>query len=410
MIPRSITRIAPVLLACALLSACTDQLTPTAAPAGAEEAGPSLTVIPTTAFVTMEGGNAHACGLTSGGQAVCWGRNAYGQLGDSTAAATLVPVNVLHPTGVTFDSITGGGLHTCALTSAGQAYCWGHNADGRLGDSTYAAPLMPSAVLPLGGIAFSELDAGDAHTCGINGSGQSYCWGSNTYGQVGDSTRLNSRISPTLVRQPTGVTFASIKGGHGHSCALDGGGQAYCWGYDGDGAVGNGAPLTAYIPSAVVQPSGVTFVAIAAYKQSCALDGSGQAYCWGENAAGQVGDSSVVDRNAPVAVMQPSGVAFSAISAGSDFTCALDTSGNAWCWGGDVYGQLGNGAAGASRIPVAVTMPTGVAFTSISADGVKACALDSIGQSWCWGRNNSGFNQLGNGTNNNSNVPTPVSH
>jgi alpha-tubulin suppressor-like RCC1 family protein len=375
-----------------------------------EAAGPAMTVIPTNAFAVMEGGSAHACGLTSAGQAWCWGRNAHGQLGDSTAAPTLVPVATLHPTGVTFDSITGGGGHTCALTSAGQAYCWGHNADGRLGDSTYVLPLMPSAVLPLGGIAFDQLDAGDTHTCGLDGSGQGYCWGGNTYGQIGDSTRLNSRISPTAVHQDPGVTFSIIRGGHSHSCALTGAGQAYCWGYDGDGAIGNGSPLVAYEPSAVTHPSGVTFVTIAAYKQSCALDGSGQAYCWGENGFGQVGDSTIVDKNVPVAVMQPSGVTFDAISAGGDFTCALDGSGNAWCWGGDAYGQLGNGTGGASRIPVAVTMPTGVTFTSISADVTKACALDTNGQSWCWGRNISNWNQIGDGTNTNRDVPTAVSH
>jgi alpha-tubulin suppressor-like RCC1 family protein len=406
--PRSITRIAPVLLAC-MLAACVDQL-PSAA-TSAEESAPALTVIPTTAFASMDGGRDHACGLTSGGLGWCWGRNVYGQLGDSSAAPTLVPVPVYHPSGVTFASLTAGGAHTCALTSAGQAYCWGHNADGRLGDSTYVLPLMPVAVLPLGGVVFTQLSAGDTHTCGLDGSGQGYCWGGNGSGQVGDSTWQTLRISPTAVLQRNGLTFSSIVAGQSHSCGLDGAaGQAYCWGFDGDGALGNGSPFGGYAPTAVQQPGGVTFVSLAAWRHTCALDGAGQAYCWGENAAGQVGDSSVVDRNAPVAVMQPAGVTFASISAGGDHSCALDGSGNAWCWGGDTYGQLGNGAAGASRIPVAVTMPSGVSFVSISADQVKTCALDGVGQSWCWGRNNSGFNQIGDGTNTNRNVPTAVSH
>lgn len=401
----SIRTLPLALAAVLLLSGCTDRLPSAATPAGAGT--PSLTVIPTTAFDTMDGGRDHACGLTGSGQAYCWGRNQYGQLGDSTAAATATPVAVLHPSGVTFDRITAGGAHTCSLTSAGQAYCWGHNADGRLGDSTTVLPLMPVAVLPLGGIAFAQIDAGNAHTCGVDGSGQAYCWGQNTSGQVGDSTINNYRISPTPAMQGS-LAFTSVSAGFSHTCALDAGGQAYCWGYDGDGALGNGSTFGGRIPQTVQQPAGVTFVAVSSnYSHSCGLTSGGQAYCWGENAAGQVGDSSVVDRTAPVAVQQGA-LSFVSITTGNDHTCALDAGGNAYCWGGDASQQLGNGAGAASRIPVAVAMPTGAVFTSAHADASKSCALDGIGQAWCWGRNN--FNQIGDGTTTTRNVPTAVSH
>lgn len=402
---RSIPRFTPLVLAAALLlSACTDQVTSTAT--SAPESAPSLTVIPTTAFDTMDGGRDHACGLSSTGQAYCWGRNQYGQLGDSTAASTTLPVAVYQP-GLSFDRITAGGAHTCALTSTGQAYCWGHNADGRLGDSTTVLPLMPVAVLPLGGIAFTQLDAGNAHHCGLDGSGQAWCWGGNTYGQVGDSTINNTRISPTAVMQGS-LTFTSVSAGTNHTCALDGAGQAYCWGYDGDGALGNGSTFGGRIPQTVQQPAGVTFVSVSSnYAHSCGLTSGGQAYCWGENAAGQLGDSTVVDQTAPVAVKQGA-LSFVSITTGLDHTCAVDAGGNAYCWGGDASQQLGNGAGGASRIPVAVTMPSGVSFAFASVDGAKSCALDTIGQTWCWGRNN--YNQIGDGTSTTRNVPTAVSH
>lgn len=402
---RSTRLTAPLLLAATvLLAACSDRLPSAADPAAAT---PRLTVIPTNAFDTMDGGRDHACGLTSAGQGWCWGRNAFGQLGDSTAASTTVPVAVYHPSGVTFDRITAGGAHTCALTSAGQAYCWGHNADGRLGDSTFVLPLMPVAVLPLGGIAFDQIDAGNAHTCGLD-AGQAYCWGQNTSGQVGDSTINNYRYGPTATMQLGGLTFTSISAGFSHTCALDGSGQAYCWGYDGDGALGNGSTFGGRIPQVVQQPAGVTFVSISSnYSHSCGLTGGGQVYCWGENGSGQLGDSSVVDRNAPVAVQQGA-LSFVSITTGSDHTCAVDGSGNAYCWGGDANQQLGNGASGASRIPVAVTMPSGVSFAFASVDAAKSCALDTIGQTWCWGRNN--FNQIGDGTSTTRNVPTATSH
>jgi alpha-tubulin suppressor-like RCC1 family protein len=401
---RSTLRSAPLLLlSCALLAACTDQLPSGAAPS-AGEGGPRMTVIPTTAFDTMDGGRDHACGLDGGGQAYCWGRNNFGQLGDSSAASTTVPVSVYQP-GLAFDRITGGGAHSCALTSAGAAYCWGANADGRLGDGTTVLPLRPVAVQ--GSVAFVQLDAGNGHTCGLDSGGQGYCWGNNASGQIGDGT-TSSPITPTAVTQAGGLTFTSISAGFSHSCALSGAGQAYCWGYDGDGALGNGATFGGNTPQVVQQPAGVTFVAISSnYSHSCGLTGAGQAYCWGENGSGQVGDSSVVDRNAPVLVKQGA-LAFVSITTGLDHTCAVDGSGNAYCWGGDANQQLGNGGGAASRIPVAVTMPSGVSFAFASVDAAKSCALDTIGQTWCWGRNN--FNQIGDGTATTRNVPTAVSH
>lgn len=395
-----------LLLACTLLAACSDQLPSAAAPAPGE-GGPRMTVIPTVAFDTMDGGSTHACGLDTSGQAYCWGRNSFGQLGDSTAANSSVPVAVYQP-GLAFDRITAGGAHTCALNSSDQAYCWGHNADGRLGDSTTVLPLRPVAVLPLGGVAFVQLDAGNAHTCGVNASGQAYCWGGNTSGQVGDSTINNTRITPTPVMQLGGLNFTSISAGTSHTCALSGSGQAYCWGYDGDGALGNGSTFGGRIPQVVQQPAGVTFVQISSnYLHSCGLTSGGQAYCWGENGWGQLGDNSTTDRNAPVAVQQGA-ISFVSITTGGDFTCGVDASGHAHCWGGDGTQQLGNGTGGASLTPTAVTMPTGVSFAFASIDSGKGCALDTIGQAWCWGRNN--YGQVGDGSTTTRNVPTAVSH
>lgn len=405
MTPRSIPRATPLVLAAALLlSACADRLPSAASP---EAAGPLLTVIPVDSFTTIDAGRNHTCGLTASGQGICWGRNNYGQLGDSTAAPTTTPVSVYHPSGVTFDRVTGAGSHTCALTGAGQAYCWGYNADGRLGDSTFFNPLMPVAVLPLGGIAFDQVSGGGAHTCGID-AGQAYCWGYNGFGQLGDNT-ISFRLSPVAVQQPAGVSFTHVETGENHTCALDSNGKAYCWGYGGDSQIGNGSTLSRRVPTAVSQPAGVTFVKLSStYKHACGLTSGGQAYCWGDNPFGQLGDSTVVDRSTPVAVQQPAGVTFAGIAAGGNATCAWTSAGQAYCWGDDTYGQIGNGAAAGNRIPVAVSQPAGVAFGLVVADHTHACGLDGVGQTWCWGRNN--YGQVGDGTSTNRNVPTATSH
>lgn len=389
------------LLAATLIAACTDRL-----PSGANPGGPRLTVTPTNAFTTIDAGSTHACGLTSGGQGWCWGRNAAGQLGDSTAASTLVPVAVYHPAGVTFAQISAGGQHTCALdASGGAAWCWGYNADGRLGDGTTNLPLMPVAVQ--GGLSFTSISAGGQHTCALDSGGQAYCWGYNFYGQIGNNSSAFAS-SPTAVQQPSGVTFAAIQAGDKHTCALDGAGQAYCWGYGGDGAVGNNSVLGSRVPVAVQQPSGVTFASIATeYNHACGVDSGGQAYCWGLNGNGQLGDSTVVNRTVPVAVLQ-SGLTFASVTTGLNLTCARNSSGQAYCWGSNQYGQLGNGTTTSSRIPVAVSQPSGVTFPLVTAGSSQACGLDTGGQTWCWGRNN--FGQLGDNSSTNRNAPVATQH
>lgn len=400
---RSVLRVAPlVLCSAAVLAACAERITTGASPL--EPGAPRLTVTPTTAFTVIDAGRNHTCGLASGGQAYCWGQNSSGQLGDSTAASTTVPVAVYQP-GLSFAQITGGNVHTCALTSTGAAYCWGYNPDARLGDSTFVNPLRPVPVTT--NVAFASLSAGGAHTCGLNSSGQAYCWGNNVWGQIGDSTTV-SPFFPKAVQHPAGVTFTQINAAENNTCALDTNGQAYCWGYGGDSGIGNGSTSSQRIPTAVSQGV-VTYTQISTtYKHACGLTSTGQAYCWGFNGQGQLGDNTTTNRSSPVAVQQGA-VTFASIHAGGNQTCALDASGNAYCWGDDTYGQLGNGATAGSLTPVAVTMPSGVTFAQIQVGGVHACGRDgSVGQSWCQGRNN--FGQIGDGTNTNRNVPTATSH
>jgi len=390
------------LLAAAALSACSDRLPsdPSASPRG-----PRHTLTPTNPFVMIDAGNTHSCGLTSGGQPWCWGRNNVGQLGDSTAASTLVPVATYQSGWSAFTTVSAGGLHTCALTSAGAAWCWGNNGDGRLGDGTTNLGLAP--VLVQGGITFATISVGDAHTCGLDASGQAYCWGNNSYGQLGDSTKVG-KTSPTAVHQPAGVTFTQVVSGARHTCGLTSGGQAYCWGYNGDGQLGIGTALQSLIPAAVSQ-GGVTYTSIyTEYQHTCALDSSGQAYCWGYNFYGQLGDNSTTTRKTPVAVQQSGGLTFVSLTTGSTHTCGLTSAGQEYCWGSNANGQLGTSNLTSSLTAVAVSQPAGVTFNQVSNGTAHSCGLDGNGQTWCWGRNNWG--QVGDGTTTQRTSPVAVSH
>ncbi|HYH79903.1 MAG TPA: hypothetical protein VEX86_08895 [Longimicrobium sp.] len=113
-----------------------------------------------------------------------------GRLGDGSTTNRNTPTAVQHPTGVTFTQLSVGDGHTCALASGGQAWCWGKNADGQVGDSTTATRAAPVAVPQPTGVAFATIRAGGDHTCAATSGGQAYCWGANGQGQLGDSTTM----------------------------------------------------------------------------------------------------------------------------------------------------------------------------------------------------------------------------
>ena len=299
-----------------------------------------------------------------------------------------------------FASITAGGDHTCGFTANGTAYCWGANDQGQLGDGTTDTRVAPSAVT--GGLSFSSLTAGGLHTCGLTVNGMAYCWGANDQGQLGDGTsgtqaerNLANRTAP--VRVTGALTFSSLVAGSYHTCGLTASGTAYCWGHNDEGQLGDGFPGTNRLsPVAVLGGRSFTGLALGAY-HTCGLTGSGTAYCWGSNWSGGIGDGTsgydewdyAPQRNLPVAVR--GGVSFSSLTAGSGHTCGLTGGGEAYCWGWNYYGQLGDGTGihewndHATDRPLPAAVTGGRLFTKLSARSDQTCAVTSVGDAYCWG-------------------------
>jgi alpha-tubulin suppressor-like RCC1 family protein len=271
------------------------------------------------------------------------------------AAATLAPVQVVT-----------GALHTCALAPSGQTYCWGYNAEGETGDNTTTERHTPVAVQQ-GATTFTSIAAGRVHTCGLTSAGAAYCWGTNAYGELGDNTTTD-RWTPVAVQQG-GVTFTSITAGDYHTCGLTSAGAAWCWGGNWDGQLGNGNISSQASPAAV--SGGLTFTSMAAGAvHTCGLAGGGATYCWGYNLYGQLGDNTITDQHTPVAVQQ-GGVTFTSIAAGGYHACGLTSGGAAWCWGANGNGQLGDNTTTDQHTPVAVQQG-GVMFASIRTGGEVA--------------------------------------
>ena len=273
---------------------------------------------------------------------------------------------------------------------------------------TFWVPSTPTSTPPTP--TFTALVAGWRHTCGLVSGGTAYCWGQNWYGQLGDGTSGNGknsadRTSPVAVNG--GLTYTALVAGEGHTCGLVSGGTAYCWGANGyrqlgDGTSGNGTNSADRTSPVAVNVARTFTAQVARGQHTCGLAPGGTAYCWGWNVYSQLGDGTsgngpiATVRTAPVAVS--GGWTFTALVAGGNHTCGLVSGGTAYCWGYNASGQLGDGTSGTNRTaPVAVS--GGLTFTALVAGDKHTCGLVSGGTAYCWGYNDEG--QLGDGTSGN---------
>ena len=193
-------------------------------------------------------GNAHAC-IIRAGQAYCWGLNSSGQLGNSSTTQSLVPVAVTTSgvlAGKTLTQITAGNSHTCALDSSGTAYCWGANGNGQLGNSSTTQSLVPVAVTTSGVLSGKTLtqisaDENGMYTCALDSAGAAYCWGAASFGQLGNGGVASTPGVPVAVVTSgvlSGKVLTQIATGSGSTCAVASTGAAYCWGQGVNGELG----------------------------------------------------------------------------------------------------------------------------------------------------------------------------
>jgi alpha-tubulin suppressor-like RCC1 family protein len=305
---------------------------------------------PPLEFAAIESGTTSACGITKDKLVYCWGDDEFGQIGNGLKGGGAQP-SLATVAQERFDAITVGGAHACALNLAGQAYCWGNDLSGQLGDRRLVKSTTPIPVF--GNLTFTAISAGGNHTCGIS-SGQAYCWGQNNLGQLG--TGATSAI-PTQEPVPVagGQTFVAISAGRDHTCGVTTGGAALCWGANDSLQVGG---TTAGLPIATPSSASVgSFSSISAGEfHTCALTTSGAISCWGLNRWAQLGNGGIGGPTPSGAVTGTT--SFRSVSAGSNHTCGLGADGETYCWGSNVFGSLGNELQAAYRAsPQKVALP-----------------------------------------------------
>jgi alpha-tubulin suppressor-like RCC1 family protein len=368
----------------------------------------AVNIPPNVTFTAIAAGESFSLALDRNGQAWAWGFNSDGELGNGNTTNSSTPVAVNMPSNTVFTQIAGGSYHAVTLDQSGNAWTWGFNASGQLGNGNNTASSSPVSVAISNGKTLISVAAGSDHSLALDSTGQAWAWGNNFVGQLGNGTMTNSS-SPVAVNMPGGVTFTAVVTGDGsyHSMALDHNGQAWTWGNNSSGELGDGNTSLSSVPVAVNMPAGVTFVTVGGGSyHSIGLDGGGKAWSWGDNEEDQLGNNTTTNSLSAVRVQTPAGTNFVAVSAGAGYSIALDNNGNAWAWGYNGNGALGDGTTNDSSVPIPVTMPPGVKFTAIAAHASHNLALDTQGQIWAWGYNGDG--ELGDGTTTNRSVPVPL--
>lgn len=338
-------------------------------------------------------GTYNSCAIGSNGQRYCWGQALVDACGATSCVAYAQPVPV-GGAAPSFDTVASGGGTHCGLTAAGEAYCWGDTRSsgiGSLGDSVTAASVVPVRVQAPGVI--TQLTLGYSHACVLTAGGDAYCWGDALGGKLGRVVSNWQSVTPALVS--TTLKWIQISAGTTQTCGVAADSTAWCWGGGygtlGVGALDTacgGVPSCTSTTVPLRVSGGLRFVSLSAGNAyTCGVTVSHAGYCWGAvnsgfaPGVGVLGNGSVSGSLVPVPVA--GGVQFSHIVSGTRQACGLTLTGEAWCWGDNARGELGIGQRfNAFTTPQKVR--GGLTFRSLSlADG--SCGISAGRNLYCWG-------------------------
>ena len=352
------------------------------------------------------------------------------------------------PKDFTYLQVSAGEYHSLALGSDGNAYAWGYNSYGQLGNGTRTNQNAPVRVktpdrntypdLPKD-FTYLQVSAGEYHSLALGSDGNAYAWGYNSYGQLGNgTTSYSGQNTPVRVKTPDrntypdlpkDFTYVQVSAGRNYSLAVGSDGNAYAWGSNDDGRFGDGTYTDRNTPIRVKTPDRNTYPDLpkdftyaqvnAGWQHSLALGSDGNAYAWGYNSYGQLGNgtTSYSGQNTPVRVKTPDrntypdlpkDFTYAQVSAGAEHSLAVGSDGNAYAWGSNSYGELGNNTTGRHSVPARVRDPANptdtnkeLQATQVSAGNYNSLAVGSDGNAYAWGFN--WYGQLGNDS-----IPTGI--
>jgi alpha-tubulin suppressor-like RCC1 family protein len=373
---------------------------------------------------TVSAGANHTCVVLDGGAIDCWGQNGEGQLGFDPKPSTdrYEDTYLARSAGTTGLGVVGGGQHTCAVKQ-GSLACWGYDFYGQLGGYRAQVP-TPTTVTAIRGA--TKIAVGTDVACVLRTDLPSnppntsspvrpFCWGSNADGRlgIGSTTPASSDLLQPVDLGTADSAATEIRAGNGTVCAVPTGNARTCWGRNADGEIGDHTTTSSSTPTSSAELGGATsydlggtFAAGAEHGTGCRVSG-GHALCWGYNGSSQLGDDTTTTRTTAVTVLYDDDNDNSTplvplpgvvdVAVGGDHACALTNDGSVWCWGANGAGQLGDNTTDTRHGAVHVQQDTDpdtddplTGVTALTAGNSHTCALLSSGKVRCWGDSSSG--------------------
>jgi cysteine-rich repeat protein len=253
---------------------------------------------------SISAGSYQTCGIKYDGTLWCWGDNANGQLGNGSLDDSLSPTQVTDAgSGIVFSHVSSNYLHTCATVSDGSLWCWGLNSNAQIGDLNGSYHTSP---VQLDGAGWADVYTGLYHSCALKSDGTLWCWGGNEYGQLGSASVPTGKGSQSVVAvQLDGSNWKSASSGELHTCAIRTDDSLWCWGDNSYGQLGTGDTNSINAPVNIVATSGTTWSTVATgSNHTCAVATDGWLWCWGANTSGQLGIGNTEQRSSPTKVVQ----------------------------------------------------------------------------------------------------------
>lgn len=291
------------------------------------------------------------CGLSASHRAWCWGNH---HLGSYFTPTSRTPVEVEFPAGVTLTDVQSGSSVACATTSSQQLWCWG---DAHyLGDGGIDPVRTPVHIPMPDNAPIARFNVGVLGVCAVTTTPNMYCWGSNRAGELGLGFTQQHPYSyswtPIFIAPPTGEQWAQAVFGLEHICAITVSGSGYCAGRNYEGAFGNGTFNHSHRFTKMLIPNDEKITSLATgWYHTCVLTESGSMLCAGRGSFGELGTGTTLGGRTWRTPSVPNGVRFTSFNAGVAGTCALDTQGKVWCWGGLNWGSQGTGQVNSSLFP-----------------------------------------------------------
>lgn len=294
------------------------------------------------------------------------------------------PLLVPGPSGAALQ-VDAGNAHSCGIADGG-LYCWGENGAGQLGLGDFTARITPSPVEA--GLAWDAVSTGYEFTCALR-AGSVWCVGAGSNGQLG-SGAFSSSTEFVEVVLPGAAT--AVEAGFEFACALLADARVFCWGAGTEGQLAQDDPfpepgLSSAIPVEV--PGGAFAMVAAGQGHGCGVKVDGALYCWGRNASGELGLGASADQQIRTPQRVGADSDWATVAAGQNHTCAIRADGSLWCWGDNPDGQLGLGDTEPRFDPTLVSGLDDV--EAVALDTFHTCALRASGELLCAGRNDEGM-------------------